>query len=400
MPLDEKAFGDAPLCRAINQGLMVLTKERPRTAYEWLSIAQSELLRSSQNGNPSKKSRTRRRSKVVKPNNFREKPIKGTSSFTLPPIAPFLLVGAAASLILGGLAWSANQNGVFDKIFDGKMANERPASVSEPQDKGGENDAREEKKTPKERVFTTGQVFRDCSACPEMVVISAGSFLMGSNPSDFGYQKSEGPQRRVTISQNFAIGKYEVTVGDWKNCLAGGGCEGYDPAIAGTDMSRNDYPVSNIPYDAAKFYTSWLSQKTGQNYRLPSEGEWEYAARGGRASIYPWGNSGNTALASCRNCATKMATPAGSFPPNDFGLFDVVGSLWEWTEDCLNETYDSAPLTPVARTSGDCTSRVIRGGSYNDSLDILRVANRTSVGVSEPRASPHLGFRLYRDIKS
>lgn len=402
VPLDADASDDPALCRAINKGLQVLTRDRPRSAYEWLSVAESELLQASTPDSPKKRNKTRRRSKIVKPKGFAPPINKGSKPSRVETETTGMssgmmraLMGAATALIIGGLGWSVYQSGQLDSLFDGKMANVEPKVIEKvtAQKKQAEQ-AQENTKTR-----AVGQVFRDCEACPEMVVLPAGSFLMGSTPSDYGHQKSEGPQRRVVVPQKFAMGKYEVTVGNWKSCLAGGGCAGYDPATTGTDMSRDDYPVSNIPYLAAKFYVDWINEKTGKAYRLPSEAEWEYAARGGRGTVYPWGNREDKSKASCTDCTKKGLMSVGNFPANDFGLHDVVSGLWEWTADCKTDNYNNAPLTSAASISGDCSERVIRGGSYNDPMQVMRVTNRTTLVSSKPRASGYLGFRLYRDLE-
>jgi len=406
VPLDADKSEDPALCRAINQGLQVLTKDRPRSAYEWLALSESELLETENSEEPNKRAKTRRRSKVVKPEDYkpaRKNVSKATPSNAAPrkglsTAAIRGLMGVAASFLVVGVGWAAFSSGQFDNLFDGKMANvdPEPSDVATP-NAGTSNAAPTERQ--KKQTRPTGQVFRDCDICPEMVVIPTGSFLMGSAPDDIGFQQSEAPQRRIAVREKFAMGKYEVTVGDWKACLSKGGCVGYDPATTGTNMSRDSYPVSNIPYLAAQYYVEWLSQETGQSYRLPSEAEWEYAARGGRTSVYPWGNKADTSMANCRDCDKSELLPVGSFQPNDFGLFDVAGSVWEWTADCKNDNYETAPLTLDARTTGDCGERIIRGGSRDNALRLLRVTNRTSLMTSEPRASTYLGFRVYRELE-
>jgi len=417
VPLDEDASDDPALCRAINKGLQVLTRDRPRSAYEWLSIAESTLIDDSRSTTgETKPLKTRRRSKVVKPKGFKDPKNKAKNSKAgardphqpanggMSPGLMRAMMGAAAVLILGGIGWSVVQSGQLDSLFDGKMANVKAEPIAKPQatrssTARNSTTIKSEDTEKKAETFSIGQVFRDCDSCPEMVVVPAGAFLMGSTPSDYGHQNSEGPQRRVTVSRKFAIGKYEITVGDWKACLAGGGCAGYDPGASGADMSKDDYPVSNIPHLAATYYATWLNAKTGKSYRLPSEAEWEYAARGGRDSVYPWGNREDLDAANCKGCSNQGLVSVGSFPPNDFGLYDMVGNIWEWTDDCKNDNYNNAPANTRARISGDCTFRIIRGGSYNDPMNVLRVTNRTSLKSSEPQASTHLGFRLYRDLE-
>jgi len=174
-------------------------------------------------------------------------------------------------------------------------------------------------------------VFRDCDVCLEMVMIPAGGFTMGSPASVPGRESDEGPQHAVTISRQFAAGQYEVTFDEWDACVREGGC-GHNP----DDGGRGRRPVINVTWDD----TGWVSKKTGKNYRLLTEAEWEYAARAGTTSRYYWGDS-DTDI--CRyasvnkggkGCGTDRTSPVGSRQPNAFGLHDMSGNVWEWAEDC------------------------------------------------------------------
>ncbi|MEF8750974.1 MAG: SUMF1/EgtB/PvdO family nonheme iron enzyme [Candidatus Accumulibacter necessarius] len=244
---------------------------------------------------------------------------------------------------------------------------------------------------------TAGQVFRDCDECPEMVVIPAGSLLMGSPAAEKGRRDWEGPQHKVTLPQAFAVGRYEVTFDEWDACVAAGGCR-HTPGDA--NWGRGRRPVINVNWDDAQAYVAWLVKKTGKAYRLLSEAEWEYAARAGTATAYPWGedlgtNRGNFAFSGSQ-WSGKQTAPVGSFAPNGFGLYDMIGNVWEWTQDCWNETYTGAPDDGRAWESGDCGRRVVRGGSWCFELVIARAAfrNRYVPGLR----NYFLGFRLARTL--
>ena len=206
--------------------------------------------------------------------------------------------------------------------------------------------------------------FQDCPDCPVMVRITPGSFTMGSDQGD----RSERPAHRVTIAKPFALGAYEVTVAEWRACVEGGGCADGMPRMT---KPTNNTPIHNISWLEAQAYAKWLSQKTGQRYRLPTEAEWEYAARGGTTGRYWWDGQTGT-LANCRDCggAQERLTPAsvGSYKPNPFGLHDMNGGVAEWVADCWYADYGGAPTDGSARTSANCRERVLRGGSWRASL--------------------------------
>ena len=242
-----------------------------------------------------------------------------------------------------------------------------------------------------------GQTFRDCPECPEMVVIPGGSFMMGSPTSESGRQDDESPQHRVTIKAPFAIGKYEVTFAEWDACVAAGGCA-RRPGDNG--WGRGNQPVIGVNWNDAQQYAQWLSQKTGHTYRLPSEAEWEYAARASTRTARPWGASIGQAAANCDGCGSqwdgKQTAPVGSFPANGFGLHDMLGNLWEWTEDCWNSNYLGAPEDGGAWKNGDCDRRVLRGGSWFGSPRCVRSADRCW-DETDGRYSDY-GFRIARTL--
>ena len=240
-----------------------------------------------------------------------------------------------------------------------------------------------------------GTVFRDCEACPEMVVVPAGSFMMGSPE-----EADEMPIHRVTIAEPFAVGKYEVTFAEWEACVAGGGCQGYRPDDEG--WGRGNRPVTNVSWNDVQTYAMWLNEKTGKAYRLLSEAEWEYVARAGSGTRkYSWGNEVGRNRANCNGCGSrwdnKQTAPVGSFAANGFGLHDVHGNVWEWVQDCVNGTYVGAPADGSAWEQGDCTFRVVRGGSWDGFPRILRSAFRYGY-ISGRRASSGVGCRVARRL--
>jgi formylglycine-generating enzyme required for sulfatase activity len=236
-----------------------------------------------------------------------------------------------------------------------------------------------------------GESFRDCQGCGEMVIVPAGSFEMGSN-ADY-----ENPAHRVTIPKQFAIGRYEVTFDEWDRCVEEKGCKA-QPEDRG--WGRGDRPVINISWADAKAFAAWLSQKTGQTYRLPSEAEWEYAARGGTNTPFWWGRDVGARQANCRECNTgsvEQTSPVGSYKPNPFGLYDTAGNAAEWVEDCWNDNYRNAPKDGSAWTSGQCRLRVLRGGSYDSPNKAVRSTARFRYDT-DVRYSAN-GFRLVRELQ-
>ena len=213
---------------------------------------------------------------------------------------------------------------------------------------------------------------KDCNDCPEMVTIAPGSFTMGDNKGDI----SERPAHRVTISKPYAIGKYEVTVGQWKACVAAGECK----KIPDSDMTSDDSPARDISWGDAKKYVAWLSRVTGKPYRLPTEAEWEYAARAGTSTRYWWGNQMEPGKAYCKDCGGQwdfaLPTQVGSLEPNPFGLYDMNGNVWEWVEDCWHRNYNGAPRDDRVWDDPNCTVRVIRSGSWRNDKTYVHSASR------------------------
>ena len=233
-----------------------------------------------------------------------------------------------------------------------------------------------------------------------MVVVPSGSFRMGSPSNEPGRDDDEGPQRTVTISKSFAVGKFEVTWAEWGACVADGGCDGSGPEGAGGDEAwgKGNRPVINVDWNDAKAYVRWLSRKTGETYRLLLEAEWEYAARAGTTTAYSWGSSFGPNKANCGGCGSRWenTAPVGSFSANAFGLHDLHGNVWEWTEDCWNGSYSGAPSNGSAWLSGDCERRgSARGSWYGHPLD-LRSADRYWDSTAVRGNS--IGFRIARTL--
>ena len=244
-----------------------------------------------------------------------------------------------------------------------------------------------------------GQVFRDCDTCPEMVVIPAGTFQIGSPASEEDRSDNEGPRRRVTL-RSFALGVKEVTFDEWDACVRGGGCDGYRPDDRG--WGRGARPVINVSWKDAQAYVSWLSEITGAQYRLPSESEWEYAARAGTTTPFHTGATISTDQANYNGSYDggtyrRRTTPVGTFAPNAFGLYDVHGNVWEWVEDCWHDDYRGAPSDGTAWTrGGNCGRRVLRGGSWGNSPRDVRSAGRH--WLTTGRRFAGAGFRVSRTL--
>jgi formylglycine-generating enzyme required for sulfatase activity len=242
--------------------------------------------------------------------------------------------------------------------------------------------------------------FRDCTDCPQMVVIPAGEFTMGSPPSEQGAEA----QHRVTIAAPFAVSKFEITFEQWDTCLNEGGCSGYRPDDEG--WGRGERPVINVSWQDAQAYANWLSRKTGKPYRLLSESEWEYAARAGTTTPFSHGNSvspnaanydGSKDGSGPSEVNRQRTTPVGSFPANAFGLHDMHGNASEWVQDCWQDEYAAGtPTDGSAWLEGNCNGRVVRGGSWEDSQVELRSAARTG-GNKEDRFYTD-GIRIARSL--
>ncbi len=233
------------------------------------------------------------------------------------------------------------------------------------------------------RGLSSGDVFRDIDIGPEMVVVPAGEFVMGSNDAD-----DEKPPHKVTIAKPFAVGRYPITFDEWDAALAAGGVE-HKPE---TSWGRVRQPVMNVSWEDAKAYAAWLSQKSGKVYRLLSEAEWEYCCRAGTKGKYAFGESiakQQAQFSEGEYGSAGSTVDVGLFQPNAFGLYDMHGNVWEWCEDTWHPNYQGAPTNGSVWQGGDPSSRVLRGGSWNYPPDYLRSAYRF-----RPSRRPHQQCRI------
>ncbi|BBP98612.1 hypothetical protein BSFA1_37410 [Burkholderia sp. SFA1] len=249
---------------------------------------------------------------------------------------------------------------------------------------------------PAAKTASGGEV-KDCPSCPVLIPLSAGSFTMGSNNDD----PAEKPPHRVSIGHPFAIGKYEVTVEQWNACADAGACTRIALDGDGSTPPAGNAPMRNVSWDDAQVYVKWLSKVGGKAYRLPTEAEWEYAARGGTQSTYWWGDQMKKGNADCKDCGDpykpEAPTPVGSFAANPYGLYDMNGSVWEWVADCWHSSYKNAPADGRAWDDPSCSVRVIRGGSWREGATYMQSATRFKYS-SSVRQSQN-GFRVARDME-
>lgn len=292
--------------------------------------------------------------------------------------------------------------------------------------------------------FGDFKVLHDCPECPDMVVVPSGTFLMGSPANEQGHYDEEGPQRLVKI-RTFAVGKYDVTRGQWQDFLKAthhATSKGCDYSLLPKEREANaswsnlgfaqddSQPVVCVSWDDAHDYAQWLTETSSHTYRLLTEAEWEYAARAGTATPYPWGatasheyaNYGGDdhagyGVASGRD-KWVATSPVGSFPPNAFGLFDMHGNVMTWVEDCFSNTYAGLPTdgsayavaSPIQATgyfafmngTNSCSYRILRGGCWGDTPAMIRSASRNlAPALGQALAtyrSSGLGIRVARNV--
>lgn len=255
----------------------------------------------------------------------------------------------------------------------------------------------------KEQALKPGASFKECAQyCPEMIVVPAGSFTMGSPSSEEFRLNDEGPQHQVTIAQPVGVSKYELTFDEWDTCVANGDCVQHPEDLG---WGRGRQPVIHVSWEDAQQYVAWLSKMTGKAYRLLTEAEYEYAARAGTETPYPWGDDIGTNNANCFSCGSKwdgrQPAPVGSFAANAFGLYDMNGNVMAWVEDCYHPGYEiqmphgkvDAP-TDGSSWGGDCAQRVFRGGSWSSKPNFLRSASRGRNAFNG--RGNLLGFRVAR----
>lgn len=256
-----------------------------------------------------------------------------------------------------------------------------------------------------------GSEFRDCEVCPSMVIVPAGKGLVGSPAGEAGRSDDESPQHAVNVSRPFALARHEVSYAEWDACVRARACA----APADPGWGRGARPVVNVSWQDARAYVTWLARKTGRPYRLPSEAEWEYAARGGVPQSRYWGDALERACMfanvydvsasrkyndqrpafGCDDVHTETAL-GGQFKPNRFGLHDMLGNVWEWVSDCYHASYQGAPVDGSAWEHGECSSRVIRGGSWDNGPSDVRAARRAAHPVDTRIVD--LGFRVARTL--
>lgn len=254
-----------------------------------------------------------------------------------------------------------------------------------------------------------GKTLKDCAICPEMMVLPAGTATLGAVSGDGAARPTEGPARPVTFAAPFAISVYETTFNDWQACVSAGGCQ---PIARDNGWGQGRRPVINVSWTEAQAYASWLSQQTGQTYSLPSEAQWEYAARGGdSAALAGGGRKGICALANgaaqeignlawanpdCTDPMGDRTMPVGSLGANTFGLHDIIGNVAEWTLDCSTLNLRDAPVNGAPDQRGSCNQRVTRGGSWFSGPDDLRYSARLPLRLGDK--NDVTGFRVVRKI--
>jgi formylglycine-generating enzyme required for sulfatase activity len=242
-----------------------------------------------------------------------------------------------------------------------------------------------------------------------MVIVPVGEFLMGSPSGERGRGPDEVPLHKVSIRRAFAVGTFEVTFAEWAGCVAGGGCaNNQNPGDQG--WGRGKRPVINVSWNDAMQYVFWLSKETGKTYRLLTEAEWEYAARGVTSASAPHtafstgatisidqaNYNGNYGYGGPRGEYRQKTLEVGSFSGNAFGLHDMHGNVWEWVHDCYKNSYDGAPTDGTAVAYTGCDNRVLRGGSWNNDPQNLRSASRFALR-SDFRLNG-TGFRVARTL--
>jgi formylglycine-generating enzyme required for sulfatase activity/uncharacterized caspase-like protein len=263
----------------------------------------------------------------------------------------------------------------------------------------------------RERALKPKDSFKECEGCPAMITMPAGSFTMGSPASELQRGSDEGPQQEVVIRRAFAVGRSQVSFEEWLACVAEGGCNAYRPGDYGWGFGKR--PVINVSWTDAKAYVKWLSEKTGAPYRLLSESEREYVTRGCTSPACPstpfwFGKEISPARAnydwhysydgSAKAQPPRRTVATDASEANPFGLLHVHGNVWEWVEDCWNASLAGLPNDGAPRITGDCNSRVIRGGAWSDEPKDLRSAKRSWEVIGERRAE--IGFRVARTLRN
>lgn len=249
--------------------------------------------------------------------------------------------------------------------------------------------------------------FKECADCPEMVVVPKGSFMMGTPASEPDRNVGEDPIHRVQIVRPFAVGRFSISFDEWDACLADGGCNGRRGDDHG--FGRGRMPAHGLSFDDAQAYLAWLSKKTGRTYRLPSESEREYFTRAGTTTPFWFGKTVSSMDANYdasipyaggpRGEKSKGPKPVDSYRPNPFGLYQVHGNIYEWTQDCYNKRYTlDTPVDGKPWLEGDCSKRIVRGGEWGWTANSIRSGARNENRADSGAGS--LGFRVVRDLSA
>lgn len=335
--------------------------------------------------------------------------------------------GAAAEIVVDWLAWHLRGDSAASRTFLGEDC----ALCVDPSwsfaTKGFESlqSAGTRSTSAAERGLQSGQTFKDCRHCPDMIVLPPGVFTMGS-PPDEPLRRDNEPQQQITIRRAFAMSKTPVTWNQWEACVRAGACDGVavetalatlpngEPNPDYRDWGRGTRPVVGVSWYDAQSFVGWLNAKSGDDdaYRLPSEAEWEYAARAGTTTPFPWGTQidhdhGNFGThvqgqlggqAEGRDVWVGETSPVGSFAPNAFGLYDMHGNVFEWTEDCYEADRAHAPSDGSASTEGNCANRVFRSGTFLSNPYMQRSARRGAPYPATLRGRNYLGFRVAKTL--
>lgn len=269
-----------------------------------------------------------------------------------------------------------------------------------------------------------GETFTECRNCPTMVVLPAGDFLMGS-PADEPERRDNEAQHRVTFARPFALSTTPITWNQWEACVRAKWCEGAEIDAALTlgmdgnpnpnyhDYGRGTRPAVGMSWFDAQHYVGWLNWKTGEDdaYHMPSEAEWEYAARAGTTTAFPWGNTldynygnfgkretGLAGFAEGRDIWVDETSPVASFPANAWGVYDMHGNIFEWVQDCYEADYAKTPTDGSASTEGNCANRIFRSGTYTSNPYMQRSARRGAPYPATVRGRNYLGFRVAKTL--
>jgi len=264
-----------------------------------------------------------------------------------------------------------------------------------------------------------GKVFKDCKDCPEMVVLPTGTFTMGTPEDEVGREPDEGPQHPVTFAKPLAISRFQVLKGEWDAYLRdtgykmpdgddrpGRACKAGIPSYQNSDPRKqytDKHPAVCMDFAEVNNYVAWLSKKTGKQYRLVSEALREYAARGGSSGPFPFPFDEGKEYSIAQHANTygaadgyNFTAPAGSFPANAFGVYDMHGNVYEWTADCYNENYVGAPSDGSAWLTGQCQFKRIRGNDWGEAPVFSRSGNRNALVPGD--RGDWIGFRVARDL--